>query len=610
MSSKTLPRSRGKLKAGRPRLSVAEKARRGTLRPSRERKPERRRRSATPQEPPARDYGAIATAYIAAVLAGRQLASAWVRLACERQARDLKRAASDRTFPYRWSPRHATDVCRFIERLPHVEGQWRSPTIRLEPWQIFVLTTIFGWRRAADGHRRFDTTYLELARKGAKSVLSAAVGLYHFCCEGETGPQVKIAATTNSQARIIFAVMQKMVRRTPALRKRYGLEVFANAIVSHQNSGSISPINAKSSTQDGLNPSCTIIDELHAHKDRGLFDVLKSARGARQNPLSWYVTTAGYDMLGVAYEQRTFVLKVLEQVFAAEHYFGIVYTLDEGDDWQDERTWIKSNPMLGITPRRDEMRAYCQEAKDSPASEGEFKTKRLNLWLNAGSAWLSLAAWDACADPSLTLEAFIGEPAWIGADLAQKDDLAAVALVFARDGLIYAFTRFYLPRLVVEQRARAVPDYLLWARAGLLVLTEGNILDEQTVERDIRAWCEQFSVQTVVFDQFGSAGISVRLANEDGLPACVVPKNAKTFTVPATELEVRVRQGLFRHDGNPILRWNASNCTVTRRVDGSLIPKKENPDSPNKIDGLDAVLQAMGPLLAAQPAAAPEIYAL
>jgi phage terminase large subunit-like protein len=544
------------------------------------------------------------------VLAGRQVACEWVRLACARQDRDQKRAA-DPACPFYWDDWHARDICDFAEKLPHVEGQWATPTILLEAWQIFILTTAFGWRRKGDGHRRFNTAYIEVARKNAKSVLTSIVGLYCLTCEGEIGPQVKCAATTGDQARIVFNVAKAMVERTSTLRKAKSVEALANAIVCSQNGGSMAPINAKSSTQDGLNPHAALVDELHAHKDRGLFDVLKSARGARKNPLSWYITTAGFNLLGVCYEQRSFVIKILLGVFEVEqsdHYFGIIFTLDDGDkergikpdDPYDESVWIKANPNLHVSVQMNELRGYAAEAKLSPDSEGEYKTKRMNLWLNAAKAWLNMTQWAKCADEKLKLEDFAGERCWIGGDLAQLDDIAAIALLFLRAGMVYAFTRFYLPRLVVEERARAVPQYRDWVNKGVLVLTEGTMIDYSTIEADVRGWCEQFGVQSIIFDQFGSLQIAGNLSN-DGLPAMIVPKNAKTFTPAARELETRVKHGHFRHDGNRCLTWMASNAVVTRKIDDSILPKKENADSPNKIDGIDAILQAMGAMLAQAP---------
>jgi phage terminase large subunit-like protein len=593
-------------RTGRPRLSTRAKTLRGTLRPSRERvAPEAVEASPQIVVPESRDYVAVANGYVRDVVAGRVVACAAVRLACQRQDRDLKRAAKDPAWPYVWSDEQATAVCAFAEQLPHVEGSWSSPLIHLEPWQCFILTTLFGWRRKVDGCRRFNTAYVEVARKAAKSVLASVIGLYCLTREGEPGAQVRLGATTGKQARIVFSVMQRMVQRSAWLRAE-GVQDFANAITHEASGSNVEPINAKSSTQDGLNPHCVILDELHAHKDRGLFDVLKSARGARKNPLSFYITTSGYNLLGVAYEQRTFVQKVLQQVLEADHYFGIIYTLDEKDDWRDERVWIKANPMLGITPQLDEMRQYAHEAQQSPQSEGEFKTKRLNLWLNAAASWLNMVQWDACADPSLRLEDFAGEPCWIGGDLGQLDDITAIALVFRRADTLYAFVRCYLPRLVVQERARKVPAYQTWVNAGLLTLTEGSMVDYSVVEADARRWCEQFDVRDIAFDQFGSLQIAGNLSNS-GLPARLEPKNAKTFTPPARELETRVKHGRLRHDGNSCLKWMASNCVVRRGTDDSILPKKDSAESPNKIDGIDALLLAIGGLLR-QPAVAPSMY--
>jgi len=544
-----------------------------------------------------RDYVALAQQYVQDVLTGRVVACEWVRLACERQVRDVRRAETDPGCAFRWDDWHASDVCDFVEKLPHVEGEWGTPTIVLEPWQIFILTTVFGWRQKDTGHRRFNTVYIEVARKNAKSVICSAIALYCLTCENEVGPQVKCAATTGNQARIVFKVAQEMVRRTPDLCAAYQVDPLANSIACYQNGGSIQPINAKASTQDGLNPHLSILDELHAHDDRGLFDVLKSARGARKNPLSWYITTAGYNMLGVCYEQRAFVTKVLLQVWDAEHYFGIIFTLDEGDDAYDETTWIKANPNLGISVQLRDFQGYAAEAKLSPDSEGEYKTKRCNLWLNAAKAWLSMIQWDRCAEPALTLETFAGARCWIGGDLAQLDDIAAVALLFQRGDDVCAFTRFYLPRLVVEERAQAIPAYRGWVTAGLLTLTDGNMIDYGRIEADIRGWCKTYNVAAIRFDQYGSAGILSNLAS-DGFAAAVLDKNAKNFTPPSRDLETRVRHQRFRHDGNSCLKWMASNVVVRRGVDDSLLPKKESPDSPNKIDGIDAILQAMSAMLA------------
>jgi phage terminase large subunit-like protein len=260
---------------------------------------------------------------------------------------------------------------------------WDTPTIRLEPPQVFILAVIFGWRRRSDGLRRFSSVYIEMARKGAKSTLTAGVALYCLCCEDEPGAQIIVGATTGEQAGKVFNPAKRMVEKTAALREAFGLEAWARSVTCAASGGFIQPINAKGKTQDGWNPHVGILDELHAHPDRSLFDVITSAFGARRNPLRWVITTAGYNTNGVCYEQRTYVAKILEGVVEADHYFGIVFSVDEADDPFDERAWIKANPMLGVTPTLKSMQTEAADAKASPAAEGEFKTKRLNLWLNA-----------------------------------------------------------------------------------------------------------------------------------------------------------------------------------------------------------------------------------
>lgn len=590
-------------KGGRPRLSDAEKARRGTLQPCRTRRP----RPRTPRQPvsipTARNFPAMAAGYVRDILTGATPASEWVRLACERQVRDLHKAATDPTWPYVWSDEHAIEACEFIEQLPHIEGSWGSHTIVLHPFQVFILALLFGWRHKSDlSRRRFTVLYLEVARKAAKSTLMAAISLFHLLREREAGASVICGASTGQQARICFAIMQRMVRRSAWLRGQ-GAVALANAIITGED-GSAKPINAKASSQDGLNPSVILLDESHA-QDFELHDVLRSAQGARQNPLLLAPTTAGYSLVSVGYALRTTLTKVLQQVFEAEHFCGAIYTLDEADDWRDERVWVKANPMIGITPTLDWVRTYCRDAQQTPGLEGEFLVKVCSRWAAASSAWLSMTAWDQCADPKLTLSMFAKERCWIGCDLAQLDDLAAVALVFERKGILYGFAQFYLPRFVVDERARAVPAYRTWVNSGLLKLTEGPMIDYSVIESDIRAFCNQFQVQAIVFDQFGSAHLSSLLAT-DGLPAIVEPKNARTFTPPARELETRVKHGRFRHDGNPCLKWMASNCVVERRVDDSILPKKVRAESPEKIDGIDALLEAMGAMLRTPVATEPQ----
>lgn len=582
-------------------LSVDTKRLRGTIEPARELRRAQGGSGAAvggveavsePEEPGCGpDYVAVADRYVDDVLSGRVVASEWVQKAARRFVAMRLRAGAAGS-PFLFSSEKAREVCAFVERLPHVEGRWGSETIRLEPWQVFILVACFGFRI---GTRRLVTVvFFQVARKSAKSTLVAAVALYHLVGEREPGAQVICGATTGQQSRIVFSVMQRMVRRSAWLRSE-GLQVFANAITLEAIGAQARPINAKSSTQDGLNPSFISLDESHAQTFE-LRDVLMSAMGARPDGMIWCPTTAGYDLTSVGYALRQTASKILDGVIESDHTFCILFEIDEGDDWRDESVWVKAAPMIGITPTQEYVRRYCTDAQQTPGMQGEFQTKICNTWLHSASRWLPIEAWDRCADPVLVLEAFAFEKCWMGVDLAERDDIAVVSLNFRRGDDLVSFVRGYLPAAVIDDRSRAVPEYRQWVASQDLIATPGNMTDYPTIERDLRGWCQQFEVQAIVIERYGALYLSANLV-ADGLPARVESKNAKVFTPPAKELEARVRTRRFVHDGRSFLRWHASNVCVERRRDGSLLPTKDREGSPNKIDGIDAICLGWSALL-------------
>jgi len=579
------------------------------------------RQTASPATAPAagRNFAAIALAYAKAAAADKKQVKhcKWVRLAGQRHLDDLKRS-KQKDWPFKFDPWHANDVCDFIEGLPHVEGRWETPTLSLEPAQVFILAMVFGWRDKATGLRRFTDTYIEMARKGAKSTLTAGVVLYCTTCEDEPGPLVLIGATTGAQAQKVFNPAKLMVQKTPDLQEAFGLHAWARAITCDANGGTIQTINSKSATQDGHNPHLAVLDELHAHKDRGLYDVIHSADGARRNPLYWKITTAGYILDGVCYEQRTFSTKMLEGAIVADHVFGIIFTLDGpkdftpertiGDDPYDEKNWAKANPLMPVTPSIASMRRLAVKAKGAPGEEVEFFTKRLNKWMSAASAWLSVPAWIACTDRALRLSDFRGLDCYIGADLAHKNDMTAVSLVAidANDQLLIK-TWFFLPDAVLTRDGQTDRNnatlYRQWKASGHLKTTAGDWVDQNVIERRIRKLTKALRVRRVTFDHFAAAETMASRLNEDlddgGEPiATILHKSAKAVTDPAKNLEARVIGGphLLRHDGNPVMTWCVGNAVVSRRVDGTILPKKETPMSMNKIDGVDATVNALAPL--------------
>ena len=356
-----------------------------------------------------------------------------------------------------------------------------------------------------------------------------------------------------------------------------------------------------------LKPRFVVLDELHAHKTRALYDVIRSAFGSRRSPLLWIITTAGYNTTGICYEQRSFVTKVLQGALEADHYFGVIFSLDEKDDPYDEARWVKANPMLGITPSWKTMRGDAKDAQASPSSEGNFLTKNLNRWLSGHSRWLNIAQWLKCADPTLDWKDFEGLDCWVGGDLADKDDITALVLAAfdAQDRLIFK-PMFWLPEAVLESpnhaEGKGPAPYRTWVKQGHLHLTPGDWVDHNVVEAKAVEWIEGYGVRKATFDQFAAAQAMASRINEnhgDGALAGILHKKASAVTDPAKELEARVKSGpsRLRHDGNPVMNWMASNVVVSRRRDETLLPIKESQMSPNKIDGIDALVNAIQPAI-------------
>lgn len=537
--------------------------------------------------------------YARAVVAGEILACKWTRLACERQLRDLERAESDPDWPWRFDVVAAERPCLLIECLPHIKGSWASRTIVLGDWQCFVETTVYGWVHRETGFRRFRFAYTEVPRKNAKSTLTSGNAIYMLAADGEEGAEVYSAATTGDQARIVFDAAKAMLRKEPRIAGQFGIGVGEHAIWVRSSSSTFRPLNAEASTQDGLNLHFGSVDELHAHKTRHLWDVLETATGSRNQPLLWAITTAGSDRSGICYEQRDYVTKVLQRVVEDDAYFGIIYTIDEDDDWTDEATWAKANPNLGVSVSIDDLRGKCRKAMSTPSAVGNFLTKHLNVWVNADSAWMDMRAWDACADPTLAIEAFAGCEDFEGLDLASKVDLNSHLRLFERksDGKICVFDTHWLPERAIEESRNS--QYAGWQRRGLLRVTDGEVIDMDAIEAEILDGCSRYAVQAVGYDPHQATQLVGHMLDK-AVPMVEVRPTVLNFSEPMKTLEAWVLEGKLVHNGSPILTWMVSNVVCHRDQKDNIYPRKERPE--NKIDGVVALLIAVNRYLARKTA--------
>lgn len=534
----------------------------------------------------------VAIAYAEDAIADKQATTynKWVRLAALRFIRDLKRTRNKRP-PFNFSPHWANKACAFIEELPHVEGVWDTRNIVLHPAHVFFVVNLFGFR-ALDGSRRFTSALFAVARKNAKSTIAGAILLCAFCLEPEVGPQVISAATTGSQARIVFGIAQRMVQQCEPLRAAFDLETFANSVARYEVGGVFKPINAKASTQDGLNPSHASLDEIHAHKSHDLLNVLRSAAGARRAPLFLYTTTEGYENPGPWGELRNFAFQLLQRIVDAEHFLALYYGLDDEDDDFDEQCWIKANPLMTVNPiLLQEVRKEAIEAKSMPGRLAEFRIKRLNRRAAAASAWLDLRRWRECNGP-VDLAKLKGLPCWGAIDLAATKDMVAECLLFYDEQRYYAFMRYWVPDEAVRARTerRSVP-YAGWIEQGLITLCPGDTIDYEQVERQLLADYEEFQPAVFAYDPWNATSMMQRLTDQ-GVPLVAFIQGAKSYNPAMKACEVAYTERLLNHAGHPVLTWNMANVVPIHDTNMNVRPDRKR--SADKIDGACTLFMAFG----------------
>lgn len=537
-----------------------------------------------------RDYLAIAKKYARDVSIGKILACKWVKLACQRQTEDLKKYGKKGL--YEWSEPEAHRVCRFVELLTHTKGELAGQRVVLEPWQIFILTTVFGWRRRADGGRRFRRVYIEVPRGSGKSTLSSGVALYCLLADHEPGAEVYSFATTRDQAKIVFGDAKVMAEHNPALRERFGLQVLANALYVPSTNSTFQAKSAEGSTLDGLNTHLAVVDELHAHKTRAVYDVVETSLGKRRSSLLWCITTAGFDTSGICYEVRTMCTKVLSRLADDETQFAIIYTIDDVDDWSSMEALEKANPNWGVSVRPEVITSLLQKAKTLPSAINNFKTKHLDVWCSARSAWLDMRAWKRCETTGLELSDFEGQPCFIGLDIGSKSDLTVKTYLFPfeEDGKDkYAlFCECWLPSKAIETSTNS--QYLGWVRSGYIQETDGAMTDLNVIEESIREDLSRFDVQTVTYDPWQATQIATSLSDE-GAPMLECRFTVQNVSDPMKTLEALVIDSRIVHDGNPVMAWMVGNVEARIDAKDNIFPRKERHE--NKIDGAVAAILAL-----------------
>ena len=544
----------------------------------------------------------IVNQYIEDIESGDIPTCKWVRLAVKRYLDDLKHG-NERGL---WFDKDAAqDRIDFYSLLRHTKGKWgrgKGQVFIPSPWQVFVKWNLYGWKRE-DGLRRFRTAYLEVARKNGKTTDLASDGIYLLDFDDEPGAEIYTAATKFDQAKIIHSESTNMVRKSPGLMKRIG--IFKNNLHVLETASKYEPLGKDSKTADGLNIHGALIDELHEHPDRGMWDVLETGTGAREQPLQIAITTAGTDRNSICYEQREYVTKILKGLVQDDSYFGIIYTIDtksdwgkdiDEDDWQDESIWEKANPNLGVSVYLDDLQRKAKKAKEIPAAQNNFLRKHLNVWTQQSERWISMDLWDANFACDIDETQLAGKLCYGGLDLASVSDLACWLMIFPNSEGLDILARFWCPEArLYDSKNKYRDQYQVWARQGWLQVTDGDAVDYEFIEYQVLKDAETFKINSINIDRlFQGYELAMRLGDA-GLDIAGFAMGAKSMGGPAREFEKRLLRKEINHGNNPILRFCADNVAVVEDVNENKRPVKGN--SQGKIDGIVCLLMALDRLL-------------
>lgn len=536
--------------------------------------------------------------YVAEVLAGRRAVGRWARLAVERHARDLE-TGGERGL---WFDRRAAQMgVVFFERaLRHSKGEWAGRPVVLEGWQRFLVGALLGWKREEDGGRRFRTAYVEVPRKNGKTLLAAGLGLYLMVADGEPGAEVYSAATTREQARLSHGEAVRMVKQSAALKRE--LRLFRDNIHSEASFSKFEPLSSDHGTLDGLNVHGAICDELHAWPRRELWDVLETATGARRQPLMVAITTAGYDRQSLCWQMHEYAGKVLDGLVEDDSFFGTIYGIDEGDDWEDEANWWKANPNLGVSKSLDDLRRLAGRAREMPAQLNAFLRLHLNVWTQSETRWMRPEVWAGCNLGVVDEEQLAGRVCYGGLDLSTTTDIAALVWVFppvtsderratSEEGRYEILARFWVPEenIILRSRNDRVP-YEAWERAGLITATPGNVVDYAFILAQVAEDISKFQVQEIAFDRWGATKLVTEMVDR-GWTVVEFGQGFASMSAPMKELEKLALSRQINHGGNPVLAWMADNVVASMDPAANIKPDKGR--SREKIDGIVASIMAL-----------------
>lgn len=529
------------------------------------------------------------TKYAKQVVSGNIVAGKWVKKACERHLNDIKESKTYRNFNYRFDVEKAEEAINFFPLLKHSKGEVAGQPIELESWESFIIGSTFGWVNKKTDYRRFKTSFNMVARKNGKSTIAAGVGLKGLIADGEQGAEIYTAAVKKDQAKIIFEEAKRMANASKDLLEY--LEVLTNNINAKITNSKFEPLSSDSKSLDGLNVHFGLIDELHAHPTRKVYDLIEGGTAARSQPLIFVITTAGEETEGnIAYEKYEYSQKVLEGIIDDDSFFAYIAQIDEDDDWKDPNVWIKANPNLGVSVKYEYLETKAKQALQSNLAQANFMRKHLNIFVQGHSKWMNMDRWKECLVDTKYLPDLSGLTAYVGGDLSAKYDLTSIGFDFPLDDGRFVFrSHSFMPEERLEEKIRTdnVP-YDIWAKNGWITLTPGDVVDYDWIIEYLKAK-KDFKIQEVDYDPWNATQFANDLQAE-GFETVEVNQTVRNLSEPTKHIMELVLSKKAIIENNPVLNWAVSNAVAKLDANENIILNKSK--SVKRIDPIAAIITA------------------
>lgn len=534
--------------------------------------------------------------YIDGVQSGEIVVNKYIRLAVKRHTENLERQRT-KEFPYYFDEYEAKRIINFFGYLKHWKGEWADKPIILEPWQQFYLWDLFGWRRVEDDTRKYRKSSLWVARKNGKTTLAAGIGLFGLMKDREAGPQIYTVATKAEQAAICFDDAKKISEKSSSIEKR--LDNYKYSITHPDSGGFMKYFGADSSTMDGFDPYYCIADEVHAHKTDGVLEIMESGMGSRRQPLMLEISTTGHILHGVGKNHYDYSAKVLEEIIEDEAWHAMVFTLDEDDDWKDEKVWQKANPNLGVSKKVSYMESQFTQALSMPGKESKFKTKDLNLWVSSKTGFIPNHKWQKCNNRKVTVDDLKGRKCYAGLDLGEISDFTAFAVLaepLTPEDKWLAKLWYWIPELTLRER-KNVNIIMPWVDDGWITTTNGNATDYDAVQSDIEGLLDVgVNIKKLFYDSSKAQNMPSKIdAEYDGIEVASVSQSGSKMNAPIEGIMKFVFDEMIEFGNDPVLSWMNSNVVVVKNYnDQKRFDKKKAND---KMDGMVALAMAFMPVV-------------